>query len=114
MTKPERTVESYIASLEPHAAFAIERVREIVREIAPDFDETIKYEMAVFRYAGTYLYAGAWKKHLGLYPVFPADPALETEIAPFRSGKDTVQFKYAKPMPYELIEKIARARIGAG
>lgn len=111
-TKPEKSIESYLAALPPDVAFIMERVRETMRGLAPDLRESIKYDMPKFEYAGTYLYVGAWKKHLGLYPVYPADPELEAELAPLRAKKDTVQLKYAKPIPYELIERIARARIG--
>jgi uncharacterized protein YdhG (YjbR/CyaY superfamily) len=76
--------------------------------------ESIRYTMPMFQYDGAYLYVGAWKKHIGLYPVHPADPELEVEIAPYRAKKDTVQFKYTKPVPYDLIARIARARVGAG
>lgn len=112
--KPQRSIESYIAGLPPDVAFIMERVRETIRETAPDVVESIKYDMARFEYAGTYLYAGAWKKHLGLYPIYPAAPALEAEIAPHRAKKDTVQFFYKTPIPYELIAKIAKARIKQG
>jgi uncharacterized protein YdhG (YjbR/CyaY superfamily) len=109
-----QTVEGYIAGLEPHVAHIVERVRETVRTMAPDFEETIKYGMPQFRYAGTYLYVGAWKHHLGLYPIYPAEPALEALIAPYRNKTDTVRFFYKNPLPLDLIAAIARARIGAG
>ena len=113
--KPERTIETYLAGLAPDAAHILEQVRETLRAVAPEVRESISYDIARFDYAGTYLYAGAWKKHLGLYPVYPAaDPALEADIAPFRSGKDTVQFKYNKPVPYDLIARIAHDRIAKG
>lgn len=110
-SKPTRTLDSYIAALPPDAAFIVERLRELLGDLAPDVRETIKYDMPLFEYAGTYLYAGAWKKHLGLYPVYPAAPELEARLAPYRSGKDTVQFKYTTPIPYDLIAEIAKARI---
>lgn len=112
--KPEQTIDRYIGALPPDVAFIMERVRETIHQVAPEVTESIKYTMPLFQYAGTYLYVGAWKKHIGLYPVFPADPALEADLAPYRARKDTVQFKYSKPVPYELIARIARARVGAG
>lgn len=111
-TRPVRTIESYVAALPPDATFILERIRELLRDLTPDVRESIKYDMPRFEYSGTYLYAGAWKKHIGLYPVYPAPRELEARIAPYRTGKDTVQFKYSAPIPYELIADIARARIG--
>jgi uncharacterized protein YdhG (YjbR/CyaY superfamily) len=110
-TKPERTIESYIAGLPPDVAFIMERVRETIRSVSPKVRESIKYDMPLFEYGGTYLYVGAWKKHLGMYPIYPLPAALEAEVAPHRAKKDTVQFFYRNPIPYELIARMAKARI---
>lgn len=111
--KPERTIEAYMAGLAPDAAFVMERVRETLRAVAPDLRESIKYDMPLFEYGGTYLYVGAWKKHLGMYPIYPLPAALEAEVAPHRAKKDTVQFFYRDPIPYELIGRMAKARVRA-
>lgn len=112
MTKAKpASVDSYIAGFPPDIAFILERIRDTIRAVAPDVVETIKYDMALFSIGEAYLYVGAWKKHIGLYPVHPAPPALEARIAPFRAKKDTVQFLYKNPMPYDLVEKIVALRI---
>lgn len=88
LAKGPTTVAAYMAGLEPHAAHIVEQVRAAMRRVAPDLREAISYQILRFDYAGAYLYAGAWKAHLGLYPVYPADdPALEAAIAPYRSGR---------------------------
>lgn len=109
--KPAQTIDSYIAGLPPDAAFIMERVRETIRSVAPKVKESIKYDIALFEYGGAYLYVGAWKKHLGLYPIYPLPAALEAEVAPHRAKKDTVQFFYRNPIPYELIARMAKARV---
>jgi uncharacterized protein YdhG (YjbR/CyaY superfamily) len=106
-----RSIVSYLASLPPDVEFIMERIRETIRSVAPDVVESIKYDMPLFQFAGTYLYVGAWKKHIGLYPIYPAAPALEKKIAPYRARKDTVQFFYKHPIPYDLVARIASARI---
>lgn len=110
MSNPN-SIESYIAALPPDAAFVMERVREAIRSAAPKVKESIKYDMPLFQYGGTYLYVGAWKKHLGMYPIYPLPAALEAEVAPHRAKKDTVRFFYRDPIPYELIGRIAKARV---
>lgn len=108
--KATQTVDGYFGGFPPDVEALLHRVRDTIRSVAPDAEEAVKYDMALFRYAGTYLYVAGWKKHIGMYPIYPAEPELEAEIAPYRAKKDTVQFKYAKPMPYELIARIAEAR----
>jgi uncharacterized protein YdhG (YjbR/CyaY superfamily) len=58
------------------------------------------------RYA---LHFAGWKKHIGLYPVHELPQPLETEVAPRRSGKDTVGVPHNEPLPVELISRITRA-----
>ena len=53
------------------------------------------------------MYFAAWKRHIGVYPVPPAQGALERELAPYRAAKDTVRFPLSRPVPYELIERLA-------
>ncbi|HWA20153.1 MAG TPA: DUF1801 domain-containing protein [Devosia sp.] len=115
MTKGKpATVASYIAGFPPDIAFILERLRETVLKAAPDAVEEIKYDMPLFRLPGGYIfYLGAWKKHVGLYPIYPQEPALEAEIAPLRSGKDTVKLIYARPIPYPLISRLVKARAKA-
>jgi uncharacterized protein YdhG (YjbR/CyaY superfamily) len=113
MTKGKpATVENYIAGFPPDIAFILERLRETVLKAAPGATEEIKYGMPLFRMpAGYIFYMGAWKKHVGLYPVYPQSAELEAEIGPLRSGKDTVKLVYAKPLPYPLIAQLVKTRV---
>jgi uncharacterized protein YdhG (YjbR/CyaY superfamily) len=105
-------VDRYIASFPPDVAFILERLRETIHKAAPGVNEGFKYDMPVFRYGDAYIfYVGGWKKHVGLYPIYPQAPELEAEIAPLRSSKDTVKLLYAKPVPYPLVTRLVKARI---
>jgi uncharacterized protein YdhG (YjbR/CyaY superfamily) len=103
-------VDRYIASFPPDAAFILERIRETVHKAAPGAIEGFKYDMPVFRIGDAYIfYMGGWKKHVGLYPIYPQASELEAEIAPLRSGKDTLKLVYNKPIPYPLVAKLVKA-----
>lgn len=105
-------VDRYIAGFPPDAAHILERLRETVHKAAPGSTEGFKYDMPVFYLGDTHIfYLGGWKKHVGLYPIYPQEPALEAEIAPLRSSKDTVKLVYNKPIPYPLVTKLVKARV---
>lgn len=107
-----KTVDDYIAAQPPDVAHILERLRETIHKAAPGAAEAIKYGMPVFRSGGSYIfYAGAWKKHIGLYPIHRQAPDLEAALAPLRGGKDTVKLVYAKPIPYGLVTRIVKARL---
>ena len=105
-------VDRYIAGFPPDAAFILERLRETIHKAAPGATEGFKYDMPVFRLGDAYIfYMGGWKKHVGLYPIQPQAPDLETEIAPLRSSKDTVKLLCSKPIPYPLVTRLVKARV---
>lgn len=109
---PAATVDNYIGRFPPDVQVILERLRETIHAAAPDATEAIKYDMPVFRLPNGYIfYVGAWKTHIGIYPIHPQAPDLEAEVAPFRSGKDTIKFKYRDPLPYALIARLVAARI---
>jgi len=112
MSKGEPAVDQYIAGFPPDIAFILERLRETIHKAAPGAMEGFKYDMPVFRFGYDYIfYVGAWKKHVGLYPISPQAPDLEAELAPLRASKDTVKLVYAKPIPYDLITRLVKARV---
>ena len=105
-------VDRYIAGFPPDAAFILERLRETVHKAAPGITEGFKYDMPVFRFGDDYVfYMGGWKKHVGLYPIYPQSAELEAELAPLRTSKDTVKLVYNKPIPYPLVTRLVRARV---
>jgi len=105
-------VDRYIASFPPDAAFILEQLRETVHKAAPGATEGFKYDMPVFYFGAQHIfYMGEWKKHVGLYPVYPQESALEARLAPLRSGKDTLKLVYSKPIPYPLVSALVRARV---
>jgi uncharacterized protein YdhG (YjbR/CyaY superfamily) len=104
------TVDEYLASLDPEVRGIVASVREVLLRAVPGAEEKIRYGMPAVMLGGRYaIHYAAWKRHLGLYPVPALPTQLEAEVAPLRSGADTVNFLYSKPIPLDLIERIAAA-----
>ena len=91
-----RDVDAYIAAFPPDVQAVLAAARAAVHEAVPGTGETISYQMPTFTHDGqAYLYLGGWKRHLGVYPVPVLDGALEAEVAPYRSGQDTLRSRTA-------------------
>jgi uncharacterized protein YdhG (YjbR/CyaY superfamily) len=104
------TVEEYIAGFPPDVAARLRTIREVIVTNVPDPDEKVRYGIAAVMLGGRYaLHYAGWKKHIGLYPVPALDEPLESEIAPYRTEKDSVVFPHSKPIPYELVGAVTRA-----
>ncbi len=104
------TVDDYLAGFPLEQRSILQRVRETILAQVPNATEKIRYGMPAVMLGGRYaIHFAGWKRHLGLYPVPTLPPELEAEIAPFRTGKDSVNFAYSEPVPYDLIERMAAA-----
>lgn len=111
-----QTVDEYIAGFPPEVADRLQQIRSVivaaVREAHPDSppEQKMRYGIAAIMLGGRYaLHFAGWKKHIGLYPVPPLPDPLESQIAPYRSEKDSVTFLHTAPIPYELVASTARA-----
>ena len=108
-----KTIDDYIATFPENVQEILEKVRQTVREAAPDAEETISYHMPTFKQAGSYVvYFAAFKKHLGLYPTPDGIEAFKDKLAPYKNAKGSVQFPLDKPIPYDLISRIVAYRLG--
>ncbi|MEU1973709.1 DUF1801 domain-containing protein [Microbacterium sp. NPDC019599] len=109
------TVDEYIAGFPPEVAERLQRVREIVVDAVRsgtgrEPEEKMRYGIAAVMLGGRYaLHYAGWKKHIGLYPVPTLPDAVEADVAPHRAEKDSVTFPHARPLPYDLVGRIAAA-----
>jgi uncharacterized protein YdhG (YjbR/CyaY superfamily) len=102
------TVDEYIATFSDDVQALLRGVREAIHAALPDAEERIRYGMpAVMLDERNALHFAGWARHLGLYPVSTLRGPLEAEIAPYRTHKDSVRFRYADPVPLDLIERVA-------
>lgn len=106
------SIDGYIAGFPPATREALERVRALIRDAAPEAAETISYGIPTFDLNGKHLvHFAAWKKHVGLYPTPGGMVELEVELAPYRRGKGSAQFPLGEPLPAALIQRIVRFRV---
>lgn len=104
------SVTDYINSFPKDVQVILEQLRSEIKQIAPEAEETMSYKMPTFKLNGKYLvYFAAWKEHIALYP---ATGSMETskEVAKYRTGKGTFQFKLSESMPWDIIRKIVKFR----
>jgi uncharacterized protein YdhG (YjbR/CyaY superfamily) len=112
MPNAPETIDAYIAGLPEASRQIIGTIRGMVATAAPDGSEGIKYGMPTSTLNGTnIIYYAAWKKHIGLYPIYPGPPEFETAIAAYRDKKDTVRFPLNQPIPYAVIDLILSQRV---
>lgn len=110
--KKPASMDEYITGFPIQTQTVLEQVRAIIKNTAPDAEETISYAIPTFTINKKYLvYFAGYKNHVSLYPAPTGNAAFEKEMMLYRSGKGTVQFPLDKPLPVDLIKKIVKYRI---
>ena len=110
MEKPT-TIDEYIAAFPADIQDILQKVRETIKTAAPQATEAISYGMPTFKLAGNLVHFGAFKTHLGFYPIPSGLEQFKEELAQYKGGKGSVQFPFDQPMPYALITKIVEFRV---
>ncbi len=107
-----RSVDEYLATQPAAVRAVLERVRRAIHKALPDAEEGISYQIPAYRlHGGVVLYFAGWKKHVSIYPASPElAAAFAKELEPYELSKGTIRFPLAKPVPSELIGRIARFR----
>lgn len=109
-SKEFTTIDQYISSFPQDVQKILEKIRKVIKEIAPDATEKISYKMPTFELNNTYLvYFGAFKNHIGLYPATTAN--LSDALLKHKTATGTFQFKLDDPIPYELIKEFVEFRL---
>jgi uncharacterized protein YdhG (YjbR/CyaY superfamily) len=65
--------------------------------------------MPAYRSGKVFFCFAAFKNHIGIYPPVHKDAALIRELAEYRNEKGNLSFPLTRPMPYELIGRVAVA-----
>jgi uncharacterized protein YdhG (YjbR/CyaY superfamily) len=109
MTKPA-SLSEYINAAPDYARGKLNEIRSILKEVAPDATEELKWGVPVLIEKRILFSYAAHKSYLTFMPTGPSMAAFKEELADFKTGKDTIQFPYDKPLPEELIRRIASYR----
>lgn len=110
-TAPPRNIDEYIAGFPPNVQESMQKIRAIVREAAPDAEETLKYRMPTFVLHGNLVHFAGFQNHIGLYPTPSAIQAFSGDLADYESAKGSVQFPLNRPVPFALIKRMVEFRV---
>ena len=105
-----KTIDEYIAGFPKEVQKTLKRIRVTIRKAAPDAEETISYQMPAFKFHGMLTFFAGYAKHVSIYPAPRGAAEFKKELAAYKGGKGTAQFRLDEPIPYDLIARIVRFR----
>jgi uncharacterized protein YdhG (YjbR/CyaY superfamily) len=105
------TIDEYIASFPPDIQEKLQHIRTVIRKVAPDAEEAIRYGIPTFRQNGSNIvHFAAFKDHLSFFPTSSGIAKFKEELSSYTLSKGTIQFPLGGPVPYDLVERITRFR----
>lgn len=105
------TVDEYIAGFEEPVQTLLRQVRQTIREVVPEAEETIKYAMPTYVLFGNLVHFAGYKHHIGFYPAPAGITHFKEELSVYKNAKGSVQFPIDQPMPLDLIRRIVAFRV---
>ena len=107
------TIDEHLASLEDPARSRLAELRALVREELPAASEAIKWGNPAFLHPrGTILLVISTHKAHANFTVTPsAKEAFAAELEGIESGKGSVKLPYDRPIPEDLLRRMARHRL---
>lgn len=110
---PFKSVDDYIAAQPKASQPVLERVRQTIRKALPKAEESISYNIPVYKLDGRYvIYFAGWKAHYSIYPAQARlVAAFKKALEPYEiNDKGTIRFPLSEPVPVKLIADIAKFR----
>lgn len=104
-------IDEYIALFPNEIQEILTKIRNLIRENAPEASEKISYQMPTFYLNGNLIHFAAFKHHIGLYPTPNGIDAFKEELSKYKGAKGSVQFPLDQPIPYDLIKRIVLYRV---
>ena len=109
--KKYKSIDEYISGFPKETQLILEEIRKSIKEEAPNATEKISYGMPTFYLNGNLVHFAAFKDHIGFFPAPSGIDKFEKELSKYKTGKGTLQFKYDKEIPFDLIGKIVKFRV---
>jgi uncharacterized protein YdhG (YjbR/CyaY superfamily) len=106
------TIDEYLAAVPADKRAALESLRQIIREAAPQAEECISYQLPAFRHNGMLVGFGATTNHCALYLMSGSIVEVhQDELKDYDSSKGTIRFQADRPLPADLVRKLLQARM---
>jgi uncharacterized protein YdhG (YjbR/CyaY superfamily) len=107
------TIDDYIKIQEKDKQVGLEKLRTIIKKVAPKATECISYQMPAFKQSENLVYFAVAKNHYGFYPTSKPIEVFKKQLDKkgFNYSKGSIQFPIDKPFPVKLIQDIVKFRL---
>ena len=104
-------VDLYVEQFPAATQKQLNKIRNIIKLVAPDAQEVISYKMPAYKLHGMLVYFAGYKAHIGFYPTPSGINNFLPKLKGYKCSKAAVQFPIDQPLPQSLIKEIVAFRI---
>jgi uncharacterized protein YdhG (YjbR/CyaY superfamily) len=102
-----KNIDEYLSKVDPKFRAELERIRLLVKKLAPTAEETMSYNMPTLKYKDRPLvFFTASKNHMSFYPSSWAIEELKDKLKGYKTSEHAIQFTLEKPLPESLIKEL--------
>lgn len=105
------TVDLYLQSLPDAQHKCLQQLREEIKALVPQAEETISYGMPAFKQNGILVYYAAFTHHMSLFVI----PKVLDQVRPMLGDRSTtksaIHFTETDPIPLAVLEKCIALRL---
>jgi len=106
-----KDVDAYISSFPEDIQKVLEKLRKMIREAAPEAEETIHYQLPTFMLRGYLVHFAAFNEYIVFYPTASGTEKFKEELSAYEGASGSVIFPLDKPIPFDLIKEIVAFRV---
>lgn len=106
-TSKPTSIKEYIDSAPSASQGHLRKIYSILKDVAPDAEETIKWNAPFFIEPRFLFSFSATKKHCNFAPSVATLEAFKAELADYQTTDNYLQIPYADPIPVDLVRRIA-------
>lgn len=104
-------VDAFIAAQPADVRERLQDIRAAIQHVIPESSETISYGIPTFQVnSKNVVHYGPGKNHIGFYAAPSGHIEFEAELSKYKRGKGSVQFSLDRPLPIDLIQRMALFR----
>jgi uncharacterized protein YdhG (YjbR/CyaY superfamily) len=107
-----QTIDEYHLAYSGEALDRMRTIRKIIKEVVPDAEETISYQIPCFKYKGYLIYYCAFPNHISLSNPY-SDAFWEhfrADLEGYKTSKSAIRIPATKPLPEKLVQRIVTFR----
>ncbi|MFA9423391.1 MAG: iron chaperone, partial [Sedimentibacter sp.] len=81
------SIDEYILKFPADIQMILEKLRQVIKDAAPEAEEKISYNMPTFYLNGNLVHFAAYKNHIGFYPAPTGIEKFKDELSIYKGGK---------------------------